>query len=52
MDWSALLWLVAAIAFLYIMLRGCGGMGRGGCGGGSCKKDEHSDRSPAPGARR
>ena len=35
MDWSTLISVVAIVAFLWLMMRGCGGMmAGGGCGMG------------------
>lgn len=34
MDWQTLLTIVSIGLFIFVMMRGCGGMMRGGCGMG------------------
>lgn len=48
MDWWTLLWIALGIAFIWFMMRGCGGMMRG-CGMGGCDKrsePRHATQQP------
>lgn len=51
-DWTTLLWIGGLVLFVFLMLRGCGGMmGGGGCRGmGSRRADVDAD--PEDQARR
>lgn len=47
MDWTTLFWIVLGVVVIFIMIRGCGGMMRGGCMGGGC--GAHPRRPPTAG---
>lgn len=36
MDWQSILTIVGIVAFVFLMMRGCGGMMSGGGSGGGC----------------
>jgi hypothetical protein len=47
MDWNALLSMIAVVAFVLLMMRGCGGMmTRGGCGMGVHHTQKRRDTPP------
>jgi hypothetical protein len=47
MDWNSVLSTLAIIAFVVVMMRGCGGMAGGGCGMGYSRRRDPKD-VPAP----
>lgn len=48
MDWNTLISTIAIVAFILLMMRGCGGMmARGGCGMGASHR--HRRQPTAPG---
>ena len=47
MDWNALLSTVAIVVFIFLMMRGCGGMmAGGGCGMGVRHRHGHQPNKP------
>ena len=45
MDWSTLISVIAIVVFLWLMLRGCGGMmAGGGCGMGRHAHPHNNDQ--------
>lgn len=45
MDWQTVLTIAGIVAFVWLMMRGCGGMSAGGCGTGGCGMHRHPGRS-------
>lgn len=46
MDWQTILTVIGIIAFIVIMMRGCGGMMSGGCGMGGCGMGSRRKQEP------
>ena len=51
MDWQTILTILGVIAFVWLMMRGCGGMMARGCGTGGCGMG-HRRRGHDPQAER
>jgi hypothetical protein len=47
MDWNSVWSTLAIIAFIVVMMRGCGGMAGGGCGMGHSRRRDPKE-VPAP----
>ena len=56
MDWQSLLTIGGIVIFIFLMMRGCGGMMSGGCGMGGCgmgsrrrqEPEEHDPKNSLP----